>query len=704
MQRGETPPPGAHPSTPHSTPHSRGSGSDAKYKTSHNQSDYAPFLKDDLAHSTTLPLNEFLTKILQVDPNWEAAKRDEFSRIKESSKFKKLLAAYTQVPEKRGWVETDLYHPFVELANHCLEELGCEKNILCRNDDVYILGSSGQRKPDVVQVARNSVYTNPDRVSPDELSKEGPKESPFHWREILGFWEFKSHDLPADPAPGASAPRTAKSKGSTPASSEGRTGTRKNPPRPGSSAAKRARSPDHNPSPLGSQPEAKRSKKETYKDPYVQCASYALELLSHGGFRSHVVGVLVSLNSLELLYYDHSIVVKSEPLRFTEDTFTFLGVLRAFGRLDDAQWGYPKLLEPPASTSKPRFQKGVTLSTYQGCTLKLGHGWELELGEIIFQAHGLIGRGTTVVHAKVKSSPPGGVPNDVKDVVVKWNWSPKSRTAEADIVAVARKWAEQDDPSMLAHLPNILYSEEREIDAVPAALISFLDANAYEARVLRIIVQEKLEGCIDGLTVADELAEVYKDIFKCYRWLYQAPKIIHRDISRFNLMYRIHEGKKVGVLNDFDLALFWKDPTLSTSRQRTGTKPFMAIDLLVEKPPIHLYRHDLESFMYVLVFLTCQIKGSELEQWDYLDMKVLQNAKHSTVTLHGFPPFKAEFQSLRFWVGRVGKLFSDGFHARRDNVTLKGLMLPTPDFVDETLGGHVTFDTFDAILQTPIVA
>ena len=37
-------------------------------------------------------------------------------------------------------------------------------------------------------------------------------------------------------------------------------------------------------------------------DLMLQCASYALEILSHGGLRSHVIGALVTNDSIELLY------------------------------------------------------------------------------------------------------------------------------------------------------------------------------------------------------------------------------------------------------------------------------------------------------------------------------------------------------------------------------------------------------------------
>lgn len=48
-------------------------------------------------------------------------------------------------------------------------------------------------------------------------------------------------------------------------------------------------------------------------------------------------------------------------------------------------------------------------------------------------------------------------------------------------------------------------------------------------------------------------------------------------------------------------------PHLHEPRCRTGTGPFIAEDLLVFKnPPQHLYRHDLESFFWVLVwFIAC---------------------------------------------------------------------------------------------------
>ena len=82
--------------------------------------------------------------------------------------------------------------------------------------------------------------------------------------------------------------------------------------------------------------------------------------------------------------------------------------------------------------------------------------------------------------------------------------------------------------------------------------------------------------------------------------------IHHGDISFNNLMYDTSAiNGPVGILNDFDLAI-WVDHS-TTNNDRTGTIPFMAIDVLDgelgDRVP-RLYRHDMESFVWVLAYIT----------------------------------------------------------------------------------------------------
>jgi len=62
----------------------------------------------------------------------------------------------------------------------------------------------------------------------------------------------------------------------------------------------------------------------------------------------------------------------------------------------------------------------------------------------------------------------------------------------------------------------------------------------------------------------------------------------------------------IGVLNDYDLSSL-ANAVGPQGNERTGTVPFMALDLLTEEGQQgkvkHLYRHDLESFMWVFAWI-----------------------------------------------------------------------------------------------------
>jgi serine/threonine protein kinase len=181
---------------------------------------------------------------------------------------------------------------------------------------------------------------------------------------------------------------------------------------------------------------------------------------------------------------------------------------------------------------------------------------------------------------------------------------------------------------------------------------------------------------------------------------------MHRDISLNNLMLRMEGDKVYGVLNDFDLAVL-RDVQSPSSKQRTGTKPFMAIDLLQRDAPIHMYRHDLESMFYVILWITSRFHNGEeianppLQEWADKDDTALLHKK-SRLIFHETPPAPTpQFVSLRRrWVIPMLMMIAEGFSTRRRYL----LEEETPEsatlyFDDETLGGLVTLDKFQAILD-----
>ena len=103
----------------------------------------------------------------------------------------------------------------------------------------------------------------------------------------------------------------------------------------------------------------------------LQCASYAPEMSSHNGLRSHVINALVTDDTIQLI------------LRLLH---------HAIANLSLPQLGYAEVLKPAPLLDNPR----QTTNVFDGLKLKLNHGTRLELGGTIFHRHGIIGRGTCV--------------------------------------------------------------------------------------------------------------------------------------------------------------------------------------------------------------------------------------------------------------------------------------------------------------------
>jgi hypothetical protein len=92
-----------------------------------------------------------------------------------------------------------------------------------------------------------------------------------------------------------------------------------------------------------------------------------------------------------------------------------------------------------------------------------------------------------------------------------------------------------------------------------------------------------------------------------------------------NLGYRRVEESSAtryeGVLLDFDLAYVEKGDAAS-SGHRTGTTPFLSLDLLANPTTRHTVAHDLESLIYALIWITTnyeeggkQVKQNPLRDW-----------------------------------------------------------------------------------------
>ncbi|KAF8800096.1 hypothetical protein BYT27DRAFT_7175755 [Phlegmacium glaucopus] len=413
----------------------------------------------------------------------------------------------------------------------------------------------------------------------------------------------------------------------------------------------------------------------------LQCASHALELLSHGGLRNYVIAAAITDRTIELLYYDRSIIIKSSPIDFVNDVSCFIAMLKGFTMLTPSQWGYEPLVKSPHISHPSPLGEGlnISLDILQGQTITLCDGKVLELGKTAYHQHGLIGRGTWVVRGNLQNVNEQNRSSDVDDtwdrgLIVKLSWSSKPRKSEDIIINEARSHAKAcGDMWVLDHLPNILHAQDidRTAEEPVKGLIELL-GDSYEPRVLRLLVLEELTP-ITKLGTAPVLAEAFRGIFQCYEWLYTKPGIFHRDISVNNMMYREKDGKIFGVLNDYDLAIF-KSNNAPSSKTRIGTKPFMAVDLLGNPADadVHRYRHDLESMFYVIVYVTSryheghEIVNPPLQHWEEFGESALKAEKKAFLS-DPPPPSTPLFDNFHIWINLMRKALLEGRSAHTDH-------------------------------------
>ncbi|KAL2042020.1 hypothetical protein N7G274_005208 [Stereocaulon virgatum] len=128
------------------------------------------------------------------------------------------------------------------------------------------------------------------------------------------------------------------------------------------------------------------------------------------------------------------------------------------------------------------------------------------------------------------------------------------------------------------------------------------DDTSFDNRIFRCLVISPAGRALRDFRSIPELLKALRDAIKAHRSLYTKGKILHRDISENNIIITDREEADgfTGMLIDEDLAKEIGSGR-SGARHQTGTMEFMAIEVL--QGIDHTYRHDLESFFYVLLWM-----------------------------------------------------------------------------------------------------
>ncbi|KAG2087331.1 hypothetical protein BD769DRAFT_1617619 [Suillus cothurnatus] len=590
----------------------------------------------------------------------------------------------------RPGVENKFYGPFIRATNialACLEEIKVDGmrtpvpavDMICQQNDMPMhqnhQTAKSIRKPDLVILPLNSACApfqeekggkkgkQRDDEKDDEKRKKKrkahmdanatakPKNLP--WKDILACIEFKrktpgktkginppppsytvtdyvptkpeylpvDHLKVEDPVPGPS-----KTLATQPASdtapavlSSGLTAAR---PSKGGSSSKRKATDVLESAPKKSKMNLDDTDVDTDADldVTVQTGLYAAEMFASNLAVNHLLNIIVIDDVLWIWYYDRQGIIQCSGINFIQDLPRFMVLLFALQRFDFHDWGRNKDVIPVQVEGKQCHEFKIK---------------DVELGEVDLLLHtshdervthyGLQGRATNVV--PVTSEALTKKYGNFQDgMVAKIFWGEASRTSEPEILDKVKGIAKVH-PTVQGHIPKLLWHHAftNPTSVIREAL--GVSEPTKGSRVLYILVFSKLHLIteLDGR----ELFDVWYQCILCHLTLWKEG-VYHRDVSPGNLMWYWKDGKRIGVLNDYDLSSLADDPG-PRGNERTGTVPFMALDLLTEEGQRgevkHLYRHDLESFMWCFAWISLRYKEGVLlprglrpfDEWANLD-------------------------------------------------------------------------------------
>ncbi|CAD6500915.1 BgTH12-06619 [Blumeria graminis f. sp. triticale] len=203
----------------------------------------------------------------------------------------------------------------------------------------------------------------------------------------------------------------------------------------------------------------------------------------------------------------------------------------------------------------------------------------------------------------------------------------------------------------------------------------------YRNRQKTYIATEPRGRSIGEETTALDLLQGIRDAILAHQSLFKEARILHRDVSINNIILTdpaVNNGR-YGLLIDLDLAISLNDVNRDRDVQNTtGAMEYIALGILeaiifeTGKGYLHTYRHDLESFFYVLVSACIRFGWGDkksgrpyiLASWYTGTVKQMYDAKHGAMGSKFFQililnHFSARYNCVKALVTRLRAILFD---------------------------------------------
>ncbi|KAJ2877726.1 hypothetical protein FB639_003639 [Coemansia asiatica] len=198
----------------------------------------------------------------------------------------------------------------------------------------------------------------------------------------------------------------------------------------------------------------------------------------------------------------------------------------------------------------------------------------------------------------------------------------------------------------------LLQSKAAELRETEADRESADTEPAVHVRVHKRIATTPIGLPISKANSVYDMLVIFADVMRCHYAIYKECKILHRDISIGNIMFRRTDEGVSGLLIDFDHSKDEEEDGGATHDMRTGTLPFMSINSLENNHTKRNVLDDWESLIYILCWIGTYGYNSKtrrefengeslmIRQWVADDMKC--DAKNKRNSLHSSETFASK--------------------------------------------------------------
>ncbi|KAJ6511327.1 hypothetical protein C8R47DRAFT_730792 [Mycena vitilis] len=346
----------------------------------------------------------------------------------------------------------------------------------------------------------------------------------------------------------------------------------------------------------------------------IQLLDGAYLMFSNQDNRRFIISIAFMATTIRLYIFDRAGAVTSDCFDLHEDPETFVRVMVAFMFTNDrAVLGYDTSI---TETDDGRFIEVA--------------GVEYKIVKTLFISDVVRGRGTVCWHVR----------HGDQDFVIKDTWADDSQPhTEAEILKMAHDV--EGVPKVVADVIVTVNGVEGRTDHLRSSITPGTEIDkqysAVEKRIHRRLVLTPFGNALPTFATRKELISIFIDVVTAHQCLYEEANILHRDVSINNILLVPSPqpptaslsragsspstfplslpapGPRRGLLIDMDHALVLNDCKRGppATGHGTGTLPFMAIDILLkgEELPEHEPRHDLESLLYVLIWVCVHYAG-----------------------------------------------------------------------------------------------